>query len=184
MSNTLREQLLKAGLVNKQQLNKAKQDKQKQQKKQRNVKHSAGDEALAKSRQLAAQKAERDRELNRQKQEQARKKAISIEIDQLISNNLIKRDAKCEIAYNFEHRNKVSRLYVNAEMRQQLIQGKLGIARIEGRYELITRSIAEKIQQRNEKRVILFEAQDEQSKKPAAADDPYADFQIPDDLMW
>ena len=71
-------------------------------------------------------------------------------------------------------------IYVNAELKQQIVQGKLGIARIEGRYELVPQSIAEKIQQRNEKRVVLFKNEQE----TVAADDPYADFKVPDDLMW
>jgi hypothetical protein len=65
-------------------------------------------------------------------------------------------------------------------MKQKIIRGKLGIARIQGRYELVPLSVAEKIQQRNDKRVILFK--DEQ---PAGDEnDPYADYKIPDDLMW
>ena len=82
--------------------------------------------------------------------------------------------------YNFEHRKKVNRIYVNEDIKQRIIDGKLGIARIEGRYEVIPKLIAEKIQQRNDKRVILFENSEEEIKE----DDPYAEFQVPDDLMW
>jgi len=85
-----------------------------------------------------------------------------------------------EISYNFEHQNKVKKIYINAEMKQQLVQGKLGIARIEGIYELIPLVIAEKIQQRNAKRVVVFE-KEEQSKDE---NDPYANFEVPDDLIW
>jgi len=180
MNNPFQEQLLKIGLVNKQQVKKANQDKYKQQKKQPGKKQAVNDEALAKSRQAALKKAERDRALNRQKQEQATKKALSIEINQLISAHCIKRDQGCEIAYNFAHRNKVNRLYVNADMKRQLMQGKLGIARIEGRYELVPLSVAEKIKQRNEKRIILFTEESDQLD----ANDPYADYKIPDDLTW
>jgi len=74
----------------------------------------------------------------------------------------------------------VKHIYVNAELKQQIVQGKLGIARIEGRYELVPKSIAEKIQQRNEKRVVLFK--DEQQS--VDENDPYAEFKVPDDLMW
>jgi len=85
-----------------------------------------------------------------------------------------------EIVYKFKHSKKVNRIYLDAEMKQKVIDGVLGIARIEGRYELIPRRIAEKIQQRNDKRVILFE------KEETVVDenDPYAEFQVPDDLVW
>jgi uncharacterized protein YaiL (DUF2058 family) len=176
MNNPFQEQLLKAGLVTKQQVNKANKEKQKQHKQQQPKKFSPSAPTKA---QLAAQKkAERDRELNLQRQQQAKQKALSIEIDQLVRENALKRDENCEIAYNFEHRNKVHRLYVNADMKKQLIHGKLGIARIEGRYEIIPFSVADKIRQRNEKRVILFDEEIEQME------DEYKDYQIPDDLIW
>lgn len=82
--------------------------------------------------------------------------------------------------HNFEHQNKVKRIYVNAEMRQQIIQGKLGIARIEGRYELVPRDVAGKIQQRNEKRIVIFD----KDTQVVDENDPYAEHQIPDDLVW
>jgi hypothetical protein len=70
-------------------------------------------------------------------------------------------------------------------MKQQIIQGKLGIARIEGRYELVPQSIAEKIRQRNEKRIVIFN-QDQRldDRDKLEENNPYADYQIPDDLMW
>ena len=130
--------------------------------------------------QAAQEKARHDRELNKKKELQARQKAISVEINQLITNNCIERDESCEIVYNFEHNKKVRRIYVDEEMKQKIISGKLCIARIEGRYELVPQPIAEKIQQRNEKRVVVFEKENEVIDE----NDPYAKFQVPDDLVW
>ncbi len=180
MNNPFQEQLLKAGLVNKQQVKKANQEKSRLKKQQRNKKEIVIDEIKLKRQQAVAKKVQRDRELNRKKEEQARNKAISAEINQLIAENSLKRDGSCEIVYNFEHRNKVNRIYVNKEMKQQIIQGKLGIARIEGRYELVPKVVAEQIKQRNEKRIILFSPQ----QQKIADDDQHADYQVPDDLMW
>ncbi len=181
MNNAFQEQFLKAGLVSKEQVKKANQKKGKKNKQQqRSQQAQAAEAARQKVRQAEKAKAARDRELNLRKQEQAKKKAISIEIDQLIRDNQIKRDKDCELPYNFEHRNKVNKIYLNADMRQRLIDGKLGIARIEGRYELVPLATAEKIRQRNEKRVILFE----QETETVESDDPYAEYQIPDDLVW
>jgi len=178
MSNPFQEQLLKAGIVSKQQVQQANKDKYKK-KKQAKGKQPAGETKSA-AQQAAEEKARRDRELNKRKQEQARQKAVSAEIDQLIRDNCIARDEACDIAYNFEHNQKVKQIYINADMKQQIIRGKLGIARIQGRYELVPLSVAEKISQRNDKRVILF------SDQPASSDedDAYADYKIPDDLMW
>jgi len=179
MSNPFQEQLLKAGLVTKQQVQKANKDKHKK-KRQLSKKELAVNEAKQKAQKLASEKSKRDKELNQKKDHQARQKAISIEINQLINDNYIKRDNKCEITFNFEHQKKIKHLYVNDEMKQKIIKGQLGIARIEGRYELIPQDVAEKIQQRNEKRVVLFSEQE----TVVDENDPYADYQIPDDLTW
>lgn len=180
MGNAFQDQLLKAGVVTKQQVKKAQSATNKKKKEQRSKKENVVDENKLKAQQAAKEKAEFDRELNKRKEAQAQQKAISAEIDQLISTNSIKRDEDCDIVYNFEHRKKVNRLYVNNEMKQDIIAGKLGIARIEGRYELIPKVIAEKIQQRNEKRVVLFEKEEQIINE----NDPYAEFQVPDDLVW
>ncbi len=182
MSNPFQDQLLKAGLVNKKQVNKANQEKARSNKKQRQLKEKVVDEVKLKIQQAAQEKAKRDKALNQKKQEQAKNKAISSEINQLISNNCIERDESCDISYNFEHRKKVNRIYVNTEMKQQIVLGKLGIARIDGRYELVPLSIAEKIRQRNKKRVLIFDQ--EQEDKHTDENDPYSDYQIPDDLTW
>ena len=181
MGNPFQDQLLKAGVVTKQQVKKAQSASKKKKKEQRSKKNNnVVDENKLKLQQVAKEKADRDKALNQRKEDQAKQKAISAEIDQLITANLIKRSDECEIIYNFEHRKKVNRIYVNEDMKQGIIDGKLGIARIEGRYELIPKLIAERIQQRNEKRVILFENTEEENNE----DDPYAEFKVPDDLMW
>lgn len=180
MSNPFADQLLKAGVVTKQQVQKAQTDKKKKNKQNRQKKDKPVDEAALKAQKAAEEKARRDKELNKKKEQQARQKAISIEINQLVEKNAIERDDSCEIVYNFQHQNKVKRIYVNEEQKTQIAAGKLGIARIEGRYELVPLSIAEKIKQRNEKRIVIIEADD----NAVDENDPYADYQIPDDLTW
>lgn len=183
MSNPFQEQLLKAGLVTKQQVqkaNKAKHQKKKKQSKKQSKKQIIVDEVKIKSQQQAKEKSDYDRSLNKKKELQARQRAISAEINQLVTGNFIKRNESCEIIYNFEHQKKIKHIYVNHDMKQQIIQGKLGIARIEGRYELVPIEIAKKIQQRNEKRIIIFIEQ----QQVIDENDPYADYQVPDDLTW
>ncbi len=181
MSNPFAEQFLKAGVVSKQQVQKAQQDKNQKKKQQHNNKKLKPKENAAqlKAQKIAEEKALRDRELNKRREDQARGKAVSAEINQLIKDNLIPRDAKCEISYNFEHQKKVKKIYINEDMKQQVIKGKLGIARIDGIYELVPIAVAEKIKQRNEKRVVIFEVEESKDEN-----DPYADYEVPDDLVW
>ncbi len=166
--------------MTKQQVNKANQDKNRANKQKRAKNLQLPDEAGIKAKQAAEKKARRDRELNRRKEEQARQKAVSIEINQLIETNCLQRGESCNIAYNFEHQGKVRRIYVDSVMKQQIIAGRLSIARIEGRYELVPLAIAEKILQRNEKRIVIIG----EELQPVDENDPYADYKVPDDLTW
>lgn len=180
MGNPFQDQLLKAGVVTKKQVHKAKQDKNQQRKKQRSSNEKLVDTNKLNVKKAAEDKSKRDRELNKKKQKKAQEKAIAAEINQLITDNLIKRDANCEIVYNFEHNKKIRRIIVNEEIKAKISNGTIGIARIEGGYELVPKPVAEKIQQRNAKRVILFDTIEE----TADENDPYADYEIPDDLNW
>ena len=68
-----------------------------------------------------------------------------------------------------------------------MINGRLAIARLstdnsaESEYAIIPASVADKIAQRDATSIVLHSAlsQEEQDE-----DDPYADFKVPDDLMW
>ncbi len=178
MNNPFQEQLLKAGLVNKKQIKKANQEKSKNRKQHNNK--AEIDKNQLKRQQAAAEKAKRDRELNLKKEQQARNKAISAEINQLVKANRLLRDENCNIIYHFEHRNKIHQIHINKDMKQQLVEGKLALARIEGHYELVPFTTAEKIRQRNEKRIVMIDNKETYSD----IDDPYAEYQVPDDLMW
>src|SRR5690606_10594947 len=179
MANSLHEQLLKAGLVDQQKLKQVNSAKRKQQKQQRKSKEQVVDEAKLLAQKAAAEKAERDRELNRQLKEQADRKASAAQIEQLITLNRLPREG--DIAYNFVDQSKVKRIYVTETVRDKLSEGLLAIVTLNEQYEVVPAKVAEKIRQRDEACIILCndrqaDAQDE--------DDPYADYKIPDDLMW
>jgi len=180
MSNPFQDQLLKTGLVSKKQAHQAKKDKNQKNKQQRAHNKDEINEAKTKVEKATLEKLEKDRALNMKREELAKTKAIEAEINQLITSNAIDKKENCDIAYNFEHDKKVKTIYINEQMRQHIIDGRLGIAEIEERYELVAKAVAEKIQQRNTGRIILFE----ESSDSINDDDPYADYKIPDDLMW
>ena len=178
MSNSLQNQLLKMGLVDEKRVKQAKKEKHKQAK-QQGKKTVPVDEAKRLAQQAAAQKAERDRELNRQRKEEAERKALAAQVRQLIEANRLPK-GEGDIAYNFNHQNKVKRLHVTEQVQRQLGLGRLAIITLDGQYELVPTAVAEKIRQRDESCVILCNEPEQRSDE----DDPYADYQIPDDLMW
>ncbi|MDM7857978.1 DUF2058 domain-containing protein [Thiopseudomonas acetoxidans] len=179
MSLSLRDQLLKAGLVNEKQAKQA----ERQKRKEKRLVHKGQAEADNSSQEAAAQaladKAKRDQELNQQQQEKAEKKARAAQIKQLIeSSRLPKLDT--DDYYNFVDQKKVKRIAVNELVRNKLSSGSLAIVTHGGGYEIIPRDAAVKIEERDPRRIVLLNVATETPDE----DDPYAAYQVPDDLMW
>ncbi len=179
MANSFGDQFLKAGLVNRDKLNKAKKSKYKQQKTESKKKDRDINEATASARQVAAEKVARDRELNRQKKDLAERKAVGAQIRQLVELNRLPRDDG-EVGYNFQDGAAIKKLFVAQEVHDKLARGLLAIVRFDGGYEVIPSVVAEKIQLRDESCIVskaVIQPED-------GGNDPYADYKVPDDLMW
>lgn len=183
MGNALRDQLLKAGLVNDKQVKQAVKEKRKETLKQQGQKKAAAvDEHKLQAQNAQADKAERDRQLNLQRKQAAEQKAVAAQVRQLIeTHRQPKGDG--ETPYNFIDGNKVKRIYVSAKVREQLSRGALAIVKLDQQYELVPTEIAQKIRARHEASLVW--ANDfRQTVSGNDSADPYADYQIPDDLMW
>lgn len=179
MANSFGDQFLKAGLVNKSQLSKANKTKSKQQKQKLKQKIETVDEAAVAARQAAAESAARDRELNRQQKEDAERKAIQAQVRQLIELNRLPRDAG-EVGYNFQDGTAIKKLFVTQEQHNRLARGQLAIVRFDDGYEVIPFVVAEKIKQREADCIVSHS----KTQPVNNEDDPYADYKVPDDLMW
>jgi hypothetical protein len=181
MKNTLQDQLLKAGLVNEKSIKQAKKEQHAtQQKVAKNKRHVETDEVKLAAKKALADKAEHDRLLNQQHNEQAMQRAISAQIRQLIESHKQSR-GDGDVAYNFADNNVIKKILVSQKVIDQIQFGHLAVVRLDDKYELIPVRAAEKIRERDASCVIVCNAQ--QSGKNMD-DDPYADFKIPDDLMW
>jgi uncharacterized protein YaiL (DUF2058 family) len=63
-------------------------------------------------------------------------------------------------------------------------KGQIAIVKLGELYELVPTAVAEKIKQRDEGLVVMLSENTSVSTDQVDEDDPYADFKIPDDLMW
>jgi uncharacterized protein len=184
MSNALRDQLLKAGLVNSKQVKQA--AKSKQQEKLISKEQKRPDEQSA-LRQQAAQaqmeKAERDRQLNQQRKDAAEAKAIEAQIKQLIDIHRLPIQAESDIPFNFTDEGKVKRMYISDSMRAAISNGQLAIVRSGGAYEVVNHEVAAKIAERHAACVVVWH-RPETGGASKIDPDPYAGYDIPDDLMW
>lgn len=176
----LKDQLLKAGLVSEKQIKQAQKEKRKEHPQQ--SKTSAADEEKRRQK-AAADKAERDRQLNAQRQQDAEKKAIAAQVRQIIEANRQPKE-QGETPFNFSDGGTVKRLYLSDKLRGQIVRGVLAVVRLDGKYELVPAEVADKIRQRDATAVVLQNEPPRKQETEATSDDPYAAFQVPDDLIW
>ena len=179
MANAFQDQFLKAGLVNKKKASKARKEKSKENRlKAKGAK--VVNEEREQAKQALAEKKAQDRQLNLELKEAAEAKAIAAQIRQLIEVNRLSRK-EGEIAFNFVDGSKVKQIHLSEKMHQQLSKGRLAIVRFDEGYEVVATPVADKITLRNEEIVIH---RNELIVEEQGDEDPYADYQIPDDLMW
>jgi len=185
MAGSLFDQLKQSGLVDDKKARKAKQEKHQQNKKKRANKAKKGQAVVSETAQLAAkaaeEKAERNRQLNLERQQEQAKKESKAQVRQLIESNQIS-GYEGEVAYNFADGTSVKTLNVNEKTHRGLVNESIRIARYHSGYVLVLAEVAEKIAQRDAEVLIALITQDDSISKEDQ--DYYAQFEIPDDLVW
>lgn len=163
--SSLSDQLLKAGLVTKAQVEKAseKPKKQKPHSNKSNKKSHQKPKAKKENSDLAQfykQRASLERtekqEVAKKKQEEARlKKETNNKINKLIKDNLLN-DEEAEIRYNFVVGTTIKYLFVNENQQQKLADGELAISFLGGKRALIPTEIAKQITEINPNKIVII----------------------------
>lgn len=170
--------MLKAGLVSSKKVAKVQRTAKKSRVQAREAREAVEENKKA--------QIERDRQLSEQQKQATLAKEFKAQVKQLIEMNRID-VSRGNIDFNFTDNNLIKKIAVDKQTQAQLINGRLAIARLvvdssgKSEYAIIPASVADKIAQRDADSIVLNSAlsQEEQDE-----DDPYADFKIPDDLMW
>jgi len=181
---SLQEQLLKAGLTTKQKTRQANADKRKKNKQKRSgVQHEATlqeqvKQDLAKKQ---AEKAAKDAALNEEKKQQLADKEQQLRIKQILEHHQLK-NINGEAEYNYTFNKLIKKLFVDDVTHKALVNGRLALCGWDEMSYVVTAETAAKLAELDES-VILVQ-NDKVECEQADEDDPYADYQIPDDLMW
>ena len=180
MSKSLKEQLLAAGLVKPKQVTEAKQQQRKQARQQPKAKAAPPTPAQLDAQKAAAETAARDKELNRQRQAERERRAIINQLEQIIeAQRLSTKDG--ETPFRFVVKSKIKKIYVTADQHAALVKGTLGVVRYKEAFAVVTRETAERIAERDARTVLVLR----DGTEPDIQEDPdYADYKVPDDLMW
>jgi uncharacterized protein YaiL (DUF2058 family) len=183
MAGSLQDQLLGIGVIDKKKAKKSQHQKKKAnnlaRKAVKSGRKTESQHDKQKLQQAQREKQQRDLELNKQRDAQQAQKALLAEVRDIVQQHSVSVADDADVAYNFTQNNKVKRLYVTAELRKQLTLGQLAIVVLGEKSILVPDKIAEKIENRLPEMVVRV-----QSDEVSDENDPYADYQIPDDLMW
>ena len=177
---------MKAGLVDAKRARQAELESRQQRKQATKARKSglareptAADLAAETARQERELHAQRSRELNRARDEERARLAVTAEVRQLLRGSA-QPHGKGDVRYHFVHGTKVKHLYVDRAQQEALSKGDLAIAGLDGAYFLVAREVADKALERLPE-TFVFVAEPPPAPDP---DDPYAAFPIPDDLEW
>lgn len=180
--NPLQEQLLKAGLAKK---SKAAEVAREQHKARHGKGPAEPGEIQREAERARVEKAERDRALAAEQKARTRVAELRAQARQIIEDKKVPRTG--EIAYRFTAGGAIRTLLVDETLRKQLTSGALVIARLDDRYELLPRTAGEKVRERDAGMIVLDHGQATgaaPSSGNAEDDAYYAQFQVPDDLVW
>src|SRR6188472_4543707 len=120
MRNTLQDQLLTSGPLDEKAVKQAKkQQHSEQQKVAKNKRHVETDAVKLAAQQALVDKAERDRLLNQQNNEQAMQRAIAAQIRQLIESHRQGR-GDASVAYNFPDNKVIKKILVSQKIIDQI----------------------------------------------------------------
>ena len=86
-----------------------------------------------------------------------------------------------EQSYNFVDGKAIKKLYVTDQQQEQLSRGHLVIIGLNGEYSVVPAVVGKRIEERTDQVLVVKATAQEQMVEE---DDPYADYVIPDDLMW
>jgi len=184
MAGSLRDQLLGAGLVSKDQANRSKAKARKKANQMRKQKQ-AGKETetdqveLQRKNAIEAKKA-KDQALNRERERVLQKKALQAQVRDILRRGK-KNINKAPLLYNFVLGKVIKQVAVNAEQNDQLARGVLAIVVFDQSHHVVSRQTAERLLGLDSKLKVVMQSCDEELPEE---DDPYADYQVPDDLNW
>jgi uncharacterized protein YaiL (DUF2058 family) len=198
MADSLRDQLLKSGIVKQVQVNRVQADRTREDKRPappqpgmpvrkggkphapsrtaRPPRQSQEDIDLAKAYAIRAQTEANERKRTEQEvAEQARlRRERKLKIQQLLDGKTLNK-VEADQPRNFEYGGKIRRVHVDAAQLAALNAGELGVVQQGGRYLLVSREIAEQVRDIDAHQLALL-------VDPSAGSS--GDDGVPDDLMW
>ena len=179
MGRSLRDELLRAGLVTRERTSRA----------GRGARSSSGPPGPRAAKKPAKR---RTREASRRhlpdpapaasaaSDEEARLKQLNLGIRRILDTEAEKVDAETDVPFHFTRDDRIKRLYVSEDQRRRLSDGELAIVGFRGRHHLVPRRAGERIRELRPE-VFVFVVT---GGSDADATEGYEGYEVPDGLVW
>ncbi len=192
MGNSLRDELLKVGLVGEERADKKRRSKRHKagpaKKRKQASAPSPSEPSVATATHVLRENRRRtarfvrDSTLSGGSVAENAKKARRRKIQELIKGERLN-DGQAAVAYHFVKGKRIKRIYVTQDQHAQLTAGTVVIAALEGDNHLLSRSAAEQLLELAPQTVFCGAA-DAHDGDPSASDIDGDEHPVPDDLMW
>ena len=192
MGNSLRDELLKVGLVGAQRPEKSRRSKRSKAGPGKKLKQAStqaqsepsvatSEHVLRENRRRTARFV-RDSTLSGGSVAENAKKALRRKIQELIKTERLN-DAQAALAYHFVKGKRIKRIYVTQAQHAQLTAGAIVVAALEGNNHLLTRSSAERLLALAPQ-TVLCGAAEAPASDATSSDVDGDEHPVPDDIMW
>lgn len=192
MGNSLRDELLKVGLVSEERPEKPRRPrrgKTAQGKKRKksppppaNAQTNAASPHVLRENQRRTARFVRDATLGGGSVAENAKKALRRKIEDLLKSDRLN-DAQAAIAYHFVKGKRIKRVYVTEDQRAGLTSGAIVVAALEGNHHLLTLSAAEQLLTLAPHTVVCGGAEEAADRDPSYEVDG-DEHPVPDDISW
>lgn len=198
MARSLRDELLKAGLVTREQAARAErgsrppaepaksktagrtqgktQDRTQGRTRSRATRHSSRREPRDPSKQRPSAPVE-----SSIPDPEERVKQLNVEIRRILDTEAEKAEPESDTPFHFARGDRLKRLYVSEDQRKRLSDGELAIVGFRGRHHLVPRRAGERVRELRPE-VFVFIAAGEAGAD--AVEEGYEGYEIPDGLVW
>ncbi|WP_448563545.1 DUF2058 domain-containing protein [Thalassotalea ganghwensis] len=181
---SLQEQLLKAGLTTKQKARQANTDQRRKNKQKRSgaqVDASLQEQIKQDLEKAKQEKLSKDKALNEERKKQLAEKELHHRILQILNSHHITPE-QGDAVYNYSFNGVIKKLELDEKTHKALVDGRLALCGLDETTYLVTSETADKVASLAPE--VLLVKNDRVEDDAADEDDPYAQYQIPDDLMW
>lgn len=115
--------------------------------------------------------------------ELAAKRELKAKIKTLIEENSVTEFAG-ELTFSYVVGERIRQLFVTQEYLDKITAGALAITRLNRQTHLVSPEVAAQLLELNPQWLVVINDPNQEQPTVDAAEDPYADYQVPDDLHW